>query len=117
MVHYKGLYYAIGSRLTGWDANPNKYATAKSPERPLVGVQGHRPAGDQDLRIAIHDAAEGRRHEDDHRHLHGRHLEARTQWDSRYLWMPLEIGGGKLRLPEPKPFTLDVRTGEAVVKK
>jgi len=22
-----------------------------------------------------------------------------TQWDSRYLWMPLEIGAGRLRLP------------------
>src|SRR5450432_2283106 len=28
IVHYKGLYYAIGSALTGWKANPNKYATA-----------------------------------------------------------------------------------------
>jgi hypothetical protein len=35
-----------------------------------------------------------------------------TQWDSRYLWMPLEIGDGKLWLPQPKPFTLNVKTGE-----
>jgi hypothetical protein len=39
----------------------------------------------------------------------------RTQWDSRYLWMPLEIGDGKLRLPEPKEWTLDVKTGVAVI--
>ena len=39
----------------------------------------------------------------------------RTQWDSRYLWMPLEIGDGKLWLPAPAPWTLDVKTGEAVV--
>jgi hypothetical protein len=32
--------------------------------------------------------------------------------DSRYLWMPLEIGDGKLRLPEPRPWTIDVNTGE-----
>jgi hypothetical protein len=25
-----------------------------------------------------------------------------TQWDSRYLRLLLEIGGGKLRLPEPR---------------
>jgi hypothetical protein len=40
----------------------------------------------------------------------------RTQWDSRYLWMPLEIGDGKLWLPEPKEWTLDGVTGEAVIK-
>ena len=32
--------------------------------------------------------------------------------DSRYFWMPLEIGGGKLWLPEPRPWTIDVNTGE-----
>ena len=34
IVHYQGLYYAIGSGLTGWAPNPNKYATAKSLEGP-----------------------------------------------------------------------------------
>jgi len=40
-----------------------------------------------------------------------------TQWDSRYLWMPLEIGDGKLWLTDPKPWKLDIKTGEAVVEK
>ena len=35
--------------------------------------------------------------------------------DSRYLWMPVKIGDGQLTLPAPKPWTLDVQTGEAVV--
>src|SRR5947207_5182886 len=34
VVHYQGLYYAIGSALTGWQPNPNKFATAKSLEGP-----------------------------------------------------------------------------------
>ena len=34
IVHYKGLYYAIGSALTGWTPNPNKYATARTLEGP-----------------------------------------------------------------------------------
>jgi hypothetical protein len=34
IVHYKGLYYSIGSALTGWRANPNKYATAPTLEGP-----------------------------------------------------------------------------------
>ena len=41
----------------------------------------------------------------------------RTQWDSRYLWMPVEIGEDKLWLPEPKPWTLNIQTGEAVIEK
>ena len=36
-----------------------------------------------------------------------------TLWDSRYLWMPLQIGDGKLWLPKPCEWTLDVVTGEA----
>jgi hypothetical protein len=40
----------------------------------------------------------------------------RALWDSRYLWMPLEIGGGVLHLPPPEEWTLDVATGESVVK-
>ena len=28
LVHYQGLYYVIGSALTGWRPNPNKYSTA-----------------------------------------------------------------------------------------
>jgi hypothetical protein len=39
------------------------------------------------------------------------------QWDARYLWMPLEIGDGKLWLPEPKEWSLDVETGEAVIQR
>jgi hypothetical protein len=38
----------------------------------------------------------------------------KNQWDSGYLWMPLEIDNGQLRLPEPKEWTLDVVTGEAL---
>jgi hypothetical protein len=41
----------------------------------------------------------------------------RRQWDSAYLWMPLQIGEGKLSLPKPTEWTLDVVTGEAVIKK
>jgi hypothetical protein len=33
-------------------------------------------------------------------------------WDSRYLWMPLEIGSGKMRLPAPRKWRVNVKTGE-----
>ena len=116
MVHYDGLYYALGSALTGWQPNPNKYATAK-PWRPVVGIRGHRAAGNQHLRFAIHHALESSGLRRRPRVIFmGDIWKPRSQWDSRYLWMPVEIGQGKMRLPEPQEFTIDVATGEAVVK-
>jgi hypothetical protein len=115
IIHHEGLYYAIGSALTGWKANPNKYATAKTlegpwsdwkdiapPETNTYGSQSTmmiKVAGKKSTTILFM----------------GDIWKPSTQWDSRYLWMPLEIGGGKLWLPEPRPFTLDVKTGESKI--
>ena len=117
VVHYDGLYYAIGSALTGWRPNPNKYATARSlagpwsefkdiapPETNTYGSQSTmmlKVVGTKSTTVIFM----------------GDMWKPRTQWDSRYLWMPLEIGDGKLWLPEPKPWTLDIRTGEAKIQK
>ena len=117
VVHYQGLYYAIGSALTGWNPNPNKYATAKSlagpwsefkdiapPETKTYGAQSTmmvKVVGKKATTVIFM----------------GDIWKPRTQWDSRYLWMPLEIGDGKLWLPEPKPWTLDVKTGQAEILK
>ncbi|MFP5208065.1 MAG: hypothetical protein ACLGRW_02115 [Acidobacteriota bacterium] len=38
--------------------------------------------------------------------------EPRTLWDSRYLWMPLEMGNGTMHLPPPQPWTINVKTGD-----
>lgn len=116
LVHYQGLYYAIGSALTGWNPNPNKYATAKSlagpwsefkdiapPEKNTYGSQSTmmlKIAGTKTTSVIFM----------------GDIWKPTTQWDSRYLWMPLRIGDGKLFLPEPRPWTIDVETGEAVIK-
>ncbi len=117
MVHYKGLYYAIGSGLTAWDPNPNKYATAKNLAGPWSDFKDIAPPetntyhSQSTMMIKI--------------------LGTKTtsvifmadvwkpneQWDSRYLWMPLEIGNGKLRLPKPGPFYLNVKTGETKILK
>ena len=115
IVHYDGLYYAIGSALTGWNPNPNKFATATSlsgpwsefkdiapPETKTYGAQSTmmiKVAGSRSTTVIFM----------------GDIWKPRTQWDSRYLWMPLEIGQGKLWLPEPKPWTLNVKTGEHVI--
>ena len=31
--------------------------------------------------------------------------------DSRYIWMPLDMAGGRMSLPEPRPWRIDVATG------
>jgi Glycosyl hydrolases family 43 len=114
VVHYQGLYYAIGSALTGWNPNPNKYATAPKLEGPWSEFKDIAPPetktyGSQStllLKVVGTMATTVI--------FLGDIWKPRTQWDSRYLWMPVEIGNGGLRLPEPRPWTLDVATGEAV---
>lgn len=116
LVHYQGLYYVIGSALTGWDPNPNKYATAKSlagpwsefknitlPDKKTYDSQSTmlwKVTGTKTTTVIFM----------------GDIWKPWAQWDSRYLWMPLQIGDGKLWLPEPKPWTLDITTGEANFK-
>lgn len=112
LVHYKGLYYMIGSHLTGWRPNPNLYATAKSlsgpwssykniapPETNTYGCQSTmmlKVTGTKTTTVIFM----------------GDIWKPRTQWDSRYLWMPLQIGDGQLHLPAPQPWRIDVKTGE-----
>jgi hypothetical protein len=117
LVHYQGLYYAIGSALTGWRANPNLYATStnlsgpwsefKDIANPQVNTYGSQSTmmvkvtGTKTTTVIFM----------------GDIWRPQTQWDSRYLWMPLEIGDAKLWLPEPKPWMLNIKTGEAVIEK
>jgi hypothetical protein len=113
VVHYQGLYYAIGSALTGWRPNPNKYATAKSLEGPWSEFKDIAPPetntyGSQSTMLLKVVGTKSTTVI-----FMGDIWKPRTQWDSRYLWMPVEIGDGRLWLPEPRPWTLDVRTGSA----
>jgi hypothetical protein len=111
VVKYDGLYYAIGSALTGWNPNPNKFATAKKLEGPWSEFRDIAPPetktyGSQSTLLLKVVGTKGTAVI-----FMGDIWKPRTQWDSRYLWMPVEIGNGELRLPEPKPWTLDVATG------
>ena len=117
IVHYQGLYYVVGSALTGWAPNPNKYATARRlegpwsefrdiapPETKTYGSQSSmllKVVGTKKTTVI----------------LMADIWKPKTQWDSRYLWMPLKIGDGKLWLPQPKPWTLDIVTGEVTVQR
>jgi hypothetical protein len=117
LVHYKGLYYVVGSALTGWAPNANKYATSTRLEGPWSEFKDIAPPetktyGSQStlmLKVVGSKATTVI--------FMGDIWKPKTLWDSRYLWMPLEIGDGTLRLPEPRPWTLNVKTGEAVLQR
>lgn len=115
VVHYRKLYYVLGSALTGWRPNPNKYATAPSLSGPWSAFKDIAPPdsntyGSQSTMLF---KVVGRKRTTIL--FMGDIWKPRTQWDSRYLWMPVEISGDKLWLPEPKPFSIDVKSGETTV--
>ncbi len=112
IVHYQGLYYAIGSHMTGWRPNPNVYATAPSlsgswsefkniapPETNTYNSQSTmllKVVGSKQTAVIFM----------------ADQWKPGTLWDSRYLWMPVTIGNGKLQLPPPHDWTINVKTGE-----
>jgi hypothetical protein len=111
LVHYQGLYYVVASAMTGWDPNPNKYATAPSLKGPWsafkdIAPPGKRTYGAQSTMLLKVAGSKGTSV-----------IFMGDMWnkgnlpDSRYLWMPLEIGEGMLHLPQPKEWMLDARAG------
>lgn len=115
IVHYQGLYYAIGSKLTGWDPNPNLFATASSIEGPWSTFKDIAPPekntyGSQSTMMLKVEGTKAT-----NVIFMGDIWKPKAHWDGRYLWMPLEIGDGNLRLPEPGPWKIDVKTGEVAI--
>lgn len=111
LVHYKGLYYVIGSKLTGWKANPNKYATAVSLSGPWSEFKDIAPpaANTYGAQSTMMVKVVGTRTTSVI--FMGDIWKPDALWDSRYLWMPLEIDDGKIWLPEPRPWTIDIKSG------
>jgi len=116
IVHYKGLYYAIGSSLTGWNPNPNKYATSASLEGPWSAFTDIAPPEKKTYGSQSTMMLKVKGTKDTTVIFMGDIWKPRTQWESTYLWMPVEIGDGKLHLPEPRDWTIDIRTGKVLFK-
>lgn len=112
LVHVNGLYYVIGSHMTGWNPNPNVYATAPAltgpwtsfenlapPEKNTYDAQSSmllRLAGTKKTAVIFM----------------GDIWKPKSLWDSRYFWMPVTLDGAKMSLPAPQPWTIDIKTGE-----
>jgi hypothetical protein len=116
IVKHEGLYYVLGSALTGWNPNPNKYATAKTLEGPWsqwkdVAPPEAKTNGSQSTFLfkVVGSRATTVIYMGDM-------WRPRTQWDSRYLWMPIEIGDGKMWLPEPREWTINAESGESTIR-
>lgn len=111
IVHHGGFYYFVGSQLSGWDTNPNKYAVSPHIEGPWSEFRDIAPPaaktyGAQSgylLKIVGTRATTVI--------FIGDIWNPADLSDSRYLWMPLKIGNGSLALPAPQPWTIDVKTG------
>lgn len=116
LVHYGGLYYVVGSHMTGWKPNPNVYATAPAITGPWTEFKNLAPPDENNYRsqsTMLLKVAGARKTTVI---FMGDLWRPRELWDSRYFWMPLEIGDGSMHLPPPQPWTLNVKTGESKIQ-
>lgn len=112
LVKHEGLYYMIGSWMSGWDPNPNQYATATSLAGPWSEFKDIAPRAKKTYNSQSTLMLKIVGSKKTSVIFMGDMWKKQNLSDSRYLWMPLEIGDGKLWLPEPREWTLDVATGE-----
>ena len=111
LVHYRGLYYIVASALTGWNPNPNKVASAPSLSGPWSEFTDIAPPETKTYNSQSTYLLKVTGTKDTTIIFMADRWNPRAQWNSRYLWMPVEIGNGKLWIPEPRPWTINVKTG------
>ncbi len=116
LVHFGGLYYVVGSHMTGWRPNPNVYATAPAITGPWSDFSELAPpeANNYESQSTMLLKVAGSKTTTVI--FMGDIWRPRELWDSRYSWMPLQIESGAMHLPPPQPWTLNVKTGEAALR-
>lgn len=117
IVHYGNLYYVMGSHLTGWRPNPNVYATAPSLAGPWSRFKDIAPpeANTYESQSTMLLKVVGSKKSTVI--YMGDIWKPKELWDSRYLWMPLDVQNGVMQLPSPQPWQLNVKTGKATIVK
>lgn len=116
LVHYKGLYYVMGSHMTGWKANPNVYATAKKLGGPWTRFREIAPGSKDTYGSQSTFLLKVRGTKTTSVIFMGDVWRPKALWDSRYLWMPLSMKDGGMVLPEPEAWRMDAKTGVVRVK-
>ena len=117
VVHYGNLYYAIGSHMTGWRPNPDVYATAPAVSGPWTEFKDVAPPEANTYNAQSTMLVKVAGSKETTVIFMGDIWKPKELWDSRYLWMPLDIGNGTMHLPPPQPWQLNVKTGEATILK
>jgi hypothetical protein len=118
IVKYDGLYYCLGSHLTGWWPNANKYCTAEKLEGPWSELKDIAPPETLTFGSQSSNLVKVVGSKQTTVIYLGDVWRPYELWDSRYLWYPLEIGGGTMTLkPQannwmPGPWSIDIVTGE-----
>jgi hypothetical protein len=111
MVKANGLYYLIGSHLTGWSTNDDVYATATSPSGPWSAFAAFAPAGtetynSQSANIIPVVGSSGTTY-----------VYAGDRWqtsglgNSPLIWLPLTLSGRTAVTGWQNSWTLDSTTG------
>lgn len=115
LVHVGGLYYVVGSHMTGWRPNPNVFAAAPALTGPWSEFRNLAPpeANNYDSQSTMLLKIAGSKKTTVI--FMGDIWRPHELWDSRYLWMPLEMADGSMHLPAPRPWTLNVKTGESAI--
>jgi hypothetical protein len=116
LVHAGGLYYVVGSHMTGWRPNPNVYATAPALTGPWTEFKNLAPpeVNNYDSQSTMLLKVAGSRKTTVI--FMGDLWRPKALWDSRYFWMPLEIDDGAMHLPPPQPWVLNLKTGKSAMQ-
>jgi hypothetical protein len=116
LVYYGSRYYVIGSHMTGWNPNPNVYATAPALEGPWTEFTNLAPpeANNYDSQSTMLLRVGGSKKVAVL--FMGDIWKPKQLWDSRYFWMPLDMTDGAMHLPPPHPWQLDIKTGEVTLQ-
>jgi hypothetical protein len=117
LVHLGPLYYVIGSHMTGWKPNPNVYATAPSLAGPWTDFKNLAPPESNNYESQSTMLLKVAGTKKTTVIFMGDIWKPKELWDSRYLWMPLDIDAGTMHLPAPQPWQLNIKTGETSIQK
>lgn len=112
IVHLNRLYYVLGSHMTSWDPNPNVYATATKLEGPWSKFENIAPPETNTYSSQSSMLIKVKGTKATSIIYVGDRWKPDTLWDSRYIWMPLDVANGKMLLPEPRSWTFDAKSGE-----
>jgi len=115
LIHYKALYYVLGSHLTSWRPNRNVYATATSLSGPWSTMKDIAPPETNTYNSQSSMLIKVAGKKTTSVIYVGDRWTPEDLWNSSYIWMPVKINGRRMSLPQPQPWTINIKTGVATI--